>query len=197
MFVQVISGKLADADLFQRQLDAWRRDVKPGAKGYLGSTGGITPDGRTIALVRFESKEAADANSSRPEQGTWWSETEKAFGGPVSFENCTEVDEPLGGGSNDAGFVQVIQGRVKDQESFRKMGQEMEGDLRQARPDILGMLVAWHGDGRGFTQAVYFRSEAETRKLEKETEENRLRSEFMDHFDGPPTFYDLPNPDLD
>jgi hypothetical protein len=197
MFVQIISGTVKDADLLQRQLDAWRRDLKPGAKGYLGSTGGITPDGRSITMVRFESQKAADANGSRPEQGAWWSETEKAFDGAVSFENCAEVDSPLGGGSNDAGFVQVIQGRVKDKESFRKIGQEHEAELRQARPDILGMLVAWHGDGRSFTQAVYFTSEADTRKLEKQTEDNRLRSEFMDQFDGPPTFYDLPNPDLD
>src|SRR5258705_9482035 len=159
MFAQVISGKVADADHFKRQIDAWRRDVKPGAKGYLGSTGGVTPDGRSIAIVRFDSQASAEANSNRAEQGAWWAETEKAFSGPVSFENCTEVDEPLGGGSNDAGFVQIIQGRVKDQESFRKMATEHEAELRKARPDILGMLVAWHGDG-GFTQAVYFKSEA-------------------------------------
>ncbi|MCU1462449.1 MAG: hypothetical protein JWO37_2524 [Acidimicrobiales bacterium] len=196
MFVQIMQAKIGDADLLGRQLDAWRRDIKPGAKGYLGSTSGITPDGRSIAIVRFDSQQAAEANSTRPEQGAWWAETEKAFDGPVSFENCTEVDTPLGGGASDAGFVQVIQGRVKDQDSFRKMVSEHETELRAARPDILGMLVAWHGDG-GFTQAVYFKDEAGTRQLEQATEGGDMRKELMDQFAGPPTFFDLPNPDLD
>ena len=52
----------------ERQIKSWRRDVKPGAKGYLGSTSGITPDGRSITLARFESEAAARANSERPEQ---------------------------------------------------------------------------------------------------------------------------------
>ena len=38
MLVQVIEGKLTDADLLSRQLERWRKEIKPGAKGYLGST---------------------------------------------------------------------------------------------------------------------------------------------------------------
>ena len=196
MFVQVIEGKIADAELRNRQLDTWRKDIKPGAKGFLGATGGITPDGRTIDLVRFESAEAAQANSTRPEQGAWWSETEKAYAGPVTFRDCRDVDVLLGGGSNEAGFVQVIQGRVKDETFFRKMATEHEADLRKARPDILGMLVAWHGDG-SFTQAVYFKDEAGTRKLETATEQDDMAKEFADQFVGEPTFYDLPSPIFD
>jgi hypothetical protein len=196
MFVQIIEGKVSNPAVFKERSDAWRRDLKPGATGYLGSTGGVTPDGRAIIIARFESRKAADANSARPEQGQWWAETEKAFDGAVTFRDCDDVDVVFDGGSNDAGFVQVIQGRVKDQESFRKMASEHEAELRQARPDILGMLVAWHGDG-GFSQAVYFRDEAGTRKLEEATEGEEMRSEFMDQFEGQPTFFDLTNPDLD
>jgi hypothetical protein len=197
MFVQIIEGKVRDSAGFQERSDAWRRDLKPGATGYLGSTGGVTPDGRAIILARFESREAAEANSNRPEQGAWWAETEKVFDGTPTFRDTTDVDTPLGGGSNDARFVQVIQGRVKDQESFRKMSAEHEDELRKARPDLLGMLVAWHDDGKSFTQVVYFKDEAGTRQLEQATEQNDLRQEFMNQFDGPPTFYDLPNPDID
>src|SRR2546423_1665097 len=158
VFIQVIQGKVGDADLLRRQTEAWRKDIKPGAKGYLGSTGGVTPDGRGITLVRFESEDAARANSERPEQGSWWNETSKAFDGEPTFKDCHEADELLGGGSNDAGFVQIVQGRAKDQAQMRKQEKEMEAQLRKVRPDILGIVVAWHGDG-GFTQAVYFKSE--------------------------------------
>lgn len=196
MFIQIIQGNVKDARLLERQMESWRRDIKPGAKGYLGSTGGTTPDGRSITLARFESEEAARANSERPEQGRWWSATAKAFDGDPTFYDCRAVDTMFGGGSNDAGFVQVIQARARSQEEMRSRRADMEERLRGRRPDILGMVVAWHGD-RGFTQAVYFKSEAEARQGEKETEQDELRQEFMSLMEGQPTFFDLTRPDLD
>ena len=72
MFVQVIQGKVSDAAQVRAHLDKWVAEVAPGAIGWLGSTGGVTEDGNLIALVRFESEEAAQQNSDRPEQGEWW-----------------------------------------------------------------------------------------------------------------------------
>ena len=197
MFVQVISGKVKDADLLKRQNERWIAELKPGTKGYLGATGGITPDGRSIMLARFESQEVAESNSGRAEQDAWWNETEKAFDGEVTFLDCTEVDTPLGGGSNDAKFVQVIQGRAKDPAALRSMANEREAELRKARPDILGMIVAWHGDGRDFTQAVYFKDEQSARAGESETQNDEMRKEYEGMFDGEPTFYDLTDLILD
>jgi hypothetical protein len=50
------------------QLDKRVAEVADGAIGWLGSTGGVTDDGRLVALVRFESAEAAQQSSDRPEQ---------------------------------------------------------------------------------------------------------------------------------
>ena len=96
MFIQVIQGDVRDADQLHRQLERWRTEIKPGARGYLGSTGGVTADGRGITLVRFESEAAARANSERPEQGAWWNEAVKAFDGEVTFHDCRDVDRGLG-----------------------------------------------------------------------------------------------------
>jgi hypothetical protein len=153
VFIQVIQGTVTDPDAFRRSVARWQAEIKPGANGYQGSTGGVTPDGRTITLVRFESEAAARANSERPEQGAWWSEASKAFADDVTFHNCTEIDTMFGGGTNEAGFVQVIQGRAKDQDEMRSSAGRLEAELQATRPDILGIVVAWHGDG-GFTQAV-------------------------------------------
>jgi hypothetical protein len=185
-----------DADLLSRQLDTWRAELKAGATGYLGSTGGVTSDGRGITLVRFESEQAARANSERPQQSAWWNETAKAFEGDVTFHDCREVDTFFGGGSNDAGFVQVVQGRAKDEAAMRRRRDEMEKRLRERRPDILGMLVGWHGDG-GFTQAVYFTSEQEARQQEQGMQDDEMRAEYMSLLDGEPAFFDLTKPDLD
>src|SRR5437588_3344030 len=114
MFVQIIEGALKDADLLTRQLDRWEDELRSDAKGFLGSTGGVTPDGRAVLVARFESKEAAEANSGRSEQDAWWNETSKAFDGEPTFHESTDIDTLFGGGSDDAGFVQVIEGRAKD-----------------------------------------------------------------------------------
>jgi len=197
MFIQVIEGKVKDADLLLRQTDRWAHEIKPGVKGYLGSTTGVTPDGRAVTLARFESKKAAEANSKKSEQSAWWNETSKAFDGEPTFYDCTDVDTLFGGGSDEAGFVQVIEGRAKDLKKMRASMQGMEKELRKTRPDILGITVAYHSDGKGFTQAVYFKSEAETRKMEKETENEEMRQEFMNMFAEPPVFFDIPQPRLD
>jgi len=197
MFVQVIQGKVKDTDLLTRQMDRWVAEIKPGVKGYLGSTTGITPDGQAITLARFESAEAAASNSDNALQTAWWNETSKAYEGEPTFHDCSTVDTMFGGGSDKAGFVQVIQGRAKDPAAIRSQFSSMEDEVRQARPDILGMAVAFHDDGSGFTQAVYFKSEAETRKTEKATESSEVRSGYMEMFDGPPTFFDLKSPRLD
>ncbi|HET7483609.1 MAG TPA: hypothetical protein VFK89_12195 [Actinomycetota bacterium] len=168
MFVQVIQGKVTDASAMQQRMEVWDREVKPGASGYLGSTAGVAADGTFIAAARFESPEAAQTNSDRAEQGEWWAETAKLFDGDPTFYDCTDVDEFRGGGSDDAGFVQVIQGYAKDKQQLKAMGQEMEQYMGDRRPDVIGGFVAW-GPDDGFSQFIYFTSEAEARKAESES----------------------------
>ena len=165
MFVQLIQGKVKDEAGLRKQQDRWNEEIRPGAQGFLGATSGVAKDGTWITLARFESEEAARRNSDRPEQGKWWSETEQYLS-DVTFHDCTMVDEMMGGGSNEAGFVQVMQGRAKDPEKLRSMGREMEPDMKKMRPDVLGGIVAWHGDGNDFTQTMYFQSESRAREEE-------------------------------
>jgi hypothetical protein len=44
--------------------------------------------------------------------------------------------------------------------------------------------------------AVYFRSEEETRLQEKSTEQDEMRQEYADMFEGQQVFFDLPEPQL-
>src|SRR5471032_1036807 len=137
MFVQIIQGTVVDADALQRSVARWRTEIKPGAHGYLGATGGVTPDGRGITMVRFETEADAQANSDRAEQGAWWNEASKAFDDDVTFHNSNEVQSILGGGTNSAGFVQVLQGRTKDRAAMRETAVAIQDELHALRPDIL------------------------------------------------------------
>jgi len=79
MFVQIITATVVDAEGLERQVDQWDTEIRPGAEGFLGSTSGVTDDGHLLVLVRFESEEAAQRNSTRPEQEAWWTETAKTL----------------------------------------------------------------------------------------------------------------------
>src|SRR5688572_22355540 len=146
MFMQVITGTVADPEGLRRRFDRWDSELRGGAGGWLGSTEGVTGDGRFVACVRFESAESARANSERPEQGAWWADTEKTLAGPASFHDCSTVDVYLGGGSDTAGFVQVLQGGPVDPDRLRGIELGFEGIAREYRSDILGWVVAWHPD---------------------------------------------------
>src|SRR5262245_48724915 len=114
MFVQVIKGHTNDPEGFARQGERWQEEVRPGAVGYLGTTGGIAEDGTFIVFARFADEAAARANSDRPEQGAWWEETSKYVDGEASFRESSDVDTLFDGGSDKAGFVQVMEGTVTD-----------------------------------------------------------------------------------
>lgn len=114
MLVQLIQGQVTDAGQARAALDRWAQDLAPGASGWLGSTAGVTEDGRFIALARFESEEAAQRNSDRPEQGKWWAETAKLFTEVATFTDSIGVRIDLTGDPDKAGFVQVMQGRGSD-----------------------------------------------------------------------------------
>jgi hypothetical protein len=195
MFVQLITGRSTDNAGLEGRFDAWQEELRPGAIGYVGSTGGIAPDGTFFTMARFESEEAAQKNSERPEQGAWFAETQKYLE-DVTFTNSTEIDTFGDGGSNDAGFVQVIKGRASDRERMRELGKESEAEMRAARPDVIGGLVVWHGDGNDFTQVVYFTSREEAREGEKNAATSAAMEEMGQLMEGEFTFIDLEEPHL-
>lgn len=195
MFIQVLEGRVTDAEGLRAQLDRWANELAPGAKGWLGATAGVTADGNYIGVVRFESEEAARANSDRPEQGEWWAAASGLFEGDVTFTNCPDVDTFGAGGSDDAGFVQIMKGRG-DRAGLADHAAKVEAVLDNARPDVLGGTVAWPGDGR-FFQTIYFSSEAEARANEGRgpgSDEEREAFERMSSLLQVDSYIDLSDP---
>src|SRR5918995_1464900 len=97
MFVQVIQGRTSQPEALVEAFDRWKADLSASATGWLGSTGGVTEDGRLIAVARFESEEAAMSNSSRPEQGAWWADFAKLLDGEATFLDSTDVEVDMQG----------------------------------------------------------------------------------------------------
>jgi hypothetical protein len=197
MFVQVVQGRAKDAAGLRKQFERWDQEIKPTSQGFLGSTAGVTADGEFIALARFESEEAARANSDSAQQTAWWQETSQFVEDPM-FHDCTLVDVMNEGGSDDAGFVQVIQGKTKDVEKARSLDTTSQDQMRTMRPDVIGGIVAWHPQNGRYTNAIYFTSEAEARAKERESSSSPEFQKYMQEWqalaDGEPKFLDITQP---
>ena len=196
MFVQIIQGRVSDSAALRAQLDKWVAEVAPSAVGWLGSTSGVTEDGRSIAVVRFESEEAAQQNSDRPEQSAWWEETARLFTGEPEFHNSTSVEVDTPGDPSQAGFVQVMQGRSNDPEKARELMANDDTDWQAFRPEILGSVSVGH-DGDAWTMVLYFTSEEEAREGEAKpmpAEMEQMMKEMDALTVGEPEFFDLKDP---
>jgi hypothetical protein len=199
MFAQVIQGRTTQEAALTAAFDRWVRDLAPGSIGWLGSTGGVTDDGEFIAVARFESAEAAGLNASRPEQTAWWEETRGLFDGEVTFRDSEDVTVEFARDPDRAGFVQVMQGRVSDPQRARELMDSLPVDLTaEQRPDMIGSLAIGHEDG-GWTQVLYFTSEAEAREGERKEMPFEVQSVMQEmdklSLEGP-VFFDLRRPVL-
>jgi hypothetical protein len=196
MFVQVIKGKTSNPQALDAALNKWVQDLAPGATGWMGSTSGVTEDGRAIAVVRFESEEDARRNSDRPEQDQWWSETAKLFDGEATFGDSTDVTVDVQGDPDQAGFVQIMQGRSTDPERAKQLMAQDEDKWAALRPDMVGSVVIGH-DGGAYTMVMYFTSEADAREGEGKEVPPDMRA-TMDEMNklsvGETEFFDLKQP---
>jgi hypothetical protein len=196
MFVQVIQGRTSNPQGLDAALNQWVQDLAPTATGWLGSTSGVTEDGRAIAVVRFESEDDARRNSDRPEQGQWWSETAKLFDGEATFQDSNDVTVDVQGDPDQAGFVQVMQGRSSDPERARQLMDQDADKWNAFRPDMLGSVSVGHQDG-GYTMVMYFTTEAEAREGERKELPPELQAQMEEMGKltvGETEFFDLKQP---
>ena len=190
MIIQVIQGRCSRQDELKALAESWRSEVGA-APGWLGGTFGFTDDDQFVGVVRFESREAAMTNSERPEQTAWAQKMASLMDGPMEFHDCDDVTVLLDGGSDDAGFVQVIRGRISDVERAKAMMSDVSG-LRDMRPDIIGATLAIEPDGT-FTETVSFTDEASARRGETLEPPEDMR-EGMEELLRDASFYDLHHP---
>ena len=199
MFAQIIRGKVNDPSAVRPVVDRWMKELGPTANGWLGSTSGITDDNELFVLVRFDSEEAARANSDKPEQGAWWAEMEKVFDGEPTFRDSNNVIVPSAGAPDTAGFVQVMSGQSSDPDRSAQL-MDSSRDARVAhRPDILGSITVVHDEGK-FTMVIYFESEEAARKGESKPLPAELQAQMQEMMSlsvGQPEFLDLKAPWLD
>ena len=98
---------------------------------------------------------------------------EALFDGPAEFHDCDDVTLMMDGGSDDAGFVQIIRGKVNDPNTLKAMMSDTT-QLHEMRPDILGGTLAIEADGT-FIETVAFSDEESARKGEQKAMPDDVR----------------------
>lgn len=151
--IRVFTGRTDDPDELKGRLDR-QQEVLAGTPAWASTTAGVTDEGRSIAVVRFEAVGSAGDHADRDPSAT------------VTVEDYPGVDVYLGGESGTAGFVQVFTGTAADIDRFRAIGEEMAPRFAVHRPEETGDVVGWRPDGR-FVFAGYYTSEEEARAGEK------------------------------
>src|SRR5207248_987608 len=120
----------------------------------------------------------------------------KFYDGDVSFTGSSDITQLLGGGSDDAGFVQVMKVTGVDRAQVERLDKTFEGFADQ-RPDLLGLTRIWTGP-KSYVEAAYFRSEAEARageQAELPAEMQAMMAEFEQVMTNT-EFIDLLDPEL-
>ena len=195
MFVQVIEGRTADEAALRELVQRWERDVMPDATGFLGTTAGVASDGTAIAFVRFVDEAAARWNEGRPEHAAWWQELVEVLGGRPAVTESADVALLLAGGSDDAGFVQIVRAAAPDRDQIDAlMTPDRVAAVQRSRPDLIGSLRVWLDDG-SFIEAAYFTNEHAARDAEHSDDYENAEALFAAAY-GPMSFVDLPAPIL-
>lgn len=188
MFIQVIRSRTARRDEVKELMNEWAATT-PDSPGWLGGTFGFTDEGDFLGVVRFENRELAMANSDDPQTSAFAERLAALMDGPVEFQDCDDVTVFLAGGSDDAGFVQVIRGRLSDREAVKAAFDVADDRLKELRPEIIGGTLAIDDEG-GFTQTVAFTDEASAREGEK-LEMPEEFSGVLDEVFADASFFDL------
>ncbi|RNL78464.1 hypothetical protein EFL95_05050 [Nocardioides marmorisolisilvae] len=136
-------------------------------EGWLGGTYGFTDDNRFVGIVRFTDSRSCIAAAQRPGAAAFWAEALELLDSPVDIHQSDDVTLMFDGGADDAGFVQVLTGQLKDAAQMRYLmaDQDMTAMLPASRPEILGATLAISQDGT-FTETIAFTDEALARQGE-------------------------------
>lgn len=165
MYIQITEGHCTRQDEMRQLVDEACAALADRA-GWLGGTFGFTDDDRYVAVLRFESREAFEELNASEGAAEWMARAEELCDG-LQVHESEDVMMLLDGGSDDAGFVQIMHGRIADPDRFRHLASdEMMTMLHRMRPEVIGATLAVEPDGT-FIETVAFTDESSARRGEE------------------------------
>lgn len=166
MFIQMVQGECSRRNDMRLLVETWCSGIAD-EQGWLGGTYGFTDEGRFVGITRFEDSKACIDAAQRPGAAALWAEALEILDGPIEIHQSDDVTLMFDGGNDQAGFVQVMRGQLKDAAQMRYLlaDQDMTAMLHSTRPEILGATLAISQDGT-FTETISFTDETRARQGE-------------------------------
>jgi hypothetical protein len=193
VFIQMVEGACREQDDMRMLVEEWcgRMADEP---GWLGGTYGFTDDDRFIGVGRYESAAAWKQCCAAADAGMWWAAAAEMFDSAPEIHQSEDVMMMLDGGSDAAGFVQVMRGKVGNPDKLRRImtDQDMTSMLHQARPEIIGATLLIEDDG-SFTETISFTDEDSARKGEAMNMPAEVAADLQEAM-AEVNYYDLHNP---
>jgi hypothetical protein len=168
VFVRILRGQVYDSAATLAEVARWGRELGAGGLGWQRLTAGVGEGGELVLALRYDTEAAARRDRDRPELAAWQAAAERHLAGRAAWYDCPVVHTMKDGDAGEAGFVRVVQGRLADPVRLAAMRAEVERTLRDRAPHVLGVTVAEHADGTGFTELTYCTSERETRAADRQ-----------------------------
>jgi hypothetical protein len=168
VFIRILRGQAVDGAATLAEIDRWRHELGARVLGWQRLTAGVGDGGELVLALRYDTEAAARRDRDRPELAAWQSAAERHLAGPGRWYDCPVVHTMKAGDAGQAGFLRVVQGRLADPVRLAAMRAEVERTLRDRAPHVLGVTVAEHADGIGFTELTYLTSERETRAADRQ-----------------------------
>jgi hypothetical protein len=168
MFIRILRGQAYDGAATLAEIARWCQELGAGVLGWRRLTAGIGDAGELVLALRYDAEAVAQQDRDRPELAAWQASVERHLTGPGRWYDCPVVHTMKDGDAGEAGFVRVVQGRLADPVRLAAMRDEVERTLRDRAPHVLGVTVAEHADGTGFTELTYLTSERETRAADRQ-----------------------------
>jgi hypothetical protein len=167
MFVEMLHGRVADEAGARKEVSRWQEELAAHAAGWLGLTAGATLDHRFVLLHRFESEEAARRSAERPAQIGWRQRLEAYMVGQLAARGYPAARVLKDGACDQAGFVQLMLGRVSDRARLAALEPDVGRMLRERAPHVLGATILDGGDDSSFAQLSYATSEQDVLAAER------------------------------
>jgi hypothetical protein len=168
VFIRILRGQAVDGAAMLAEVARWGRARGGGALGWQRLTAGLGDGGELVLALRYDTEAAARRDRDRPELTDWQASAERHLDGPARWYDCPVVHTMKDGDAGEAGFVRVVQGRLADPVRLAATRADLERTLRDRAPHVLGVTVAEHADGTGFTELTYLTSEREARAADRE-----------------------------
>src|SRR5215218_2267423 len=124
-------GRVVDVPGARFELARWHQELGGATPGWQRFTAGVTDDGEAVAVLRLANEAAAMNGGGRPEHADWQASLDRRLAAPATWYDCPVVNVMKGGDDADAGFVQVVQGRLVDPIRLAAMRAEVERTLRE------------------------------------------------------------------